>query len=76
MTPKLPPNPWTISYVKADLLDVAWLNDRYWRDHEKLVLIENQLNLLRCWDNYDRQTDPEREAVKEILLSAKRKLTP
>jgi len=75
MIPQLPPNYFTISDARQDALDVSWLNDRRHR-HETLVLIENQLDLLRRYDNYHRATCPEREAAKAALLAKKRQLIP
>ena len=74
MIPQLPPNYFTIADAEQDSLDVSWLNDRYLRRNNTMVLIENQLDLLRQYDNYFRQTDPAREAVKEVLNAYKRKL--
>lgn len=71
----LPPNAWTISPTNRDELDVSWLTHGF-RKHEVLVLIENQLELLRRYDTYHRSTSPEREATKEILIAHKRKIVP
>jgi hypothetical protein len=71
MTPKLPPNSWTISDQRQNLLGTSWLQSRKLRHADVLHEIEKQLQLLRDWDNYERQTSPEREAVKAILLEHK-----
>jgi len=74
MTPKLPPNPWTISDQRQQLLNTTWLQHRKLHHADVLHAIEKQLQLLRDWDNYERQTSPEREAVKAILLEYKAKI--
>lgn len=71
--PKLPPNPWTISNTRKDPLDVSWLTLSHGILPETAIKqIDDQLQLLRDYDNYYRETSVEREYTKLQLLKKKK----
>lgn len=70
MSPTLPPNPRTISKqllrpgTAAELaahFEDRILNTLFFEE------IRQELRILRDWDNYERNTSPDREEAKKIL---------
>lgn len=71
MTPQLPPNSWTITDNRARVYDVSWLGDNEHWPRGELLRIEEHLRLLHQYDNYERQTCEQREAIKLMLHERK-----